>query len=180
LCYGTSYFSRCQRSTHWHYGKTASPPAGKTTSLFFYSYFQTLVGEILLQQRAFGKYHTPGLWTNTCCSHQRPNEETLIAAHRRLVEEMGFDCVLHEVYEFVYKVPFENGLWEHEFDHVLIGRYDGKVSPNPEEVNAYRWVSMNELKQNMKDNPRHYTPWFHIILDEHYDRINAKIKKINF
>jgi len=137
-------------------------------------------GEILLQQRAFGKYHTPGLWTNTCCSHQRPNEETLIAAHRRLVEEMGFDCVLHEVYEFVYKVPFENGLWEHEFDHVLIGRYDGKVSPNPEEVNAYRWVSMNELKQNMKDNPRHYTPWFHIILDEHYDRINAKIKKINF
>lgn len=137
-------------------------------------------GEILLQQRALNKYHTPGLWTNTCCSHQRPGEETLTAAHRRLVEEMGFDCALHEVYEFVYKVPFENGLWEHEYDHIIIGRYDGVVTPNPEEVNAYRWVSMDELKQNMKDNPRHYTPWFHIILDEHYDRINAKIKKINF
>lgn len=137
-------------------------------------------GEILLQQRALNKYHTPGLWTNTCCSHQRPGEETLAAAHRRLVEEMGFDCALHEVYEFVYKVPFENGLWEHEFDHVLIGRYDGKVSPNSEEVNAYRWMSMDKLKQDMKDNPHHYTPWFHIILDEHYESIIAKIKKINF
>lgn len=137
-------------------------------------------GEILLQQRALNKYHTPGLWTNTCCSHQRPGEETLVAAHRRLVEEMGFDCALHEVYEFVYKVPFENGLWEHEFDHVLIGRYDGVVTPNSEEVNAYRWVSVDKLKQDMKDNPHYYTPWFHIILDEHYDRIVAKIKKINF
>jgi isopentenyl-diphosphate delta-isomerase len=134
----------------------------------------------LLQQRSLNKYHTPGLWTNTCCSHQRPGEETLSAAHRRLVEEMGFDCPLQEAYEFVYKVPFKNGLWEHEFDHVLIGRYDGAVTPNTEEVNAYRWITIDELKQDMKDNPHHYTPWFHIILDEHYDSIVAKIKNINF
>ncbi|MEK7619489.1 MAG: isopentenyl-diphosphate Delta-isomerase, partial [Patescibacteria group bacterium] len=88
-------------------------------------------GELLLQQRAFEKYHSAGLWTNTCCSHPRPGEETLAAAYRRLQEEMGFDCPLNEMFTFRYLAPFPNGLTENEVDHVFFGMYDGPVNPNP-------------------------------------------------
>ena len=117
-------------------------------------------GEILLQKRASGKYHSPNLWTNACCSHPMPGEQTLQAAQRRLTEEMGFTCELKEIDAFVYKTEFDNGLIEHEFDHVLIGRYEGKISPNPDEVSEYRWVSISELNSLLSALEEEFTFWF--------------------
>ena len=98
--------------------------------------------ELLLQQRALHKYHSAGLWTNTCCSHPRAGESIEQAAHRRLQEEMGFDCELYKKTSFIYKAEFENGLTEHEFDHILVGHYDQAIHINPQEVAAYKWVDM--------------------------------------
>jgi len=122
-------------------------------------------GELLLQQRASTKYHCGGLWTNTCCSHPSPGESTEKAAHRRLTEEMGFDTELKEIFSFIYKADFDNGLTENEFDHVFTGTYEGKVTPNPEEVGDYKWVGIRELKRDVKKNPSKYTKWFKIILE---------------
>ena len=97
--------------------------------------------EFMLQQRSLAKYHSPGLWTNTCCSHPRPGEATPMAAHRRLKEEMGFECQLNKAFDFIYKTEFENGLTEHEFDHVYIGYYDRDPIVNPEEANGFRRMS---------------------------------------
>ncbi len=116
-------------------------------------------GELLIQQRALSKYHCPGICSNTCCSHPRPAESTEAAAHRRLKEEMGFDCQLKEVFTFIYKVKFDNGLSEYEFDHVFIGKYDGKVFPNPEEVASSKWISIKDLKGDIKKNPCKYSYW---------------------
>lgn len=121
--------------------------------------------ELLIHKRADGKYHCGGLWTNTCCSHQRPGESTLNAAHRRLKEEMGFDCDLVEKFNFIYKAKFDNGLTEHEFDHVLFGKYDGDVEPDATEVSDYAWLSLDDLRKKIKTHPESYTPWFRIILD---------------
>ena len=122
-------------------------------------------GELLVQQRAKGKYHSAGLWTNTCCSHQMPGEETDAAAHRRLQEEMGFDCALREVGSLLYKVSFENGLSEHEYDHMLIGHYDGPVERiNLEEVEDWKWVDPAELLRDIDINPERYTYWFKLSL----------------
>ncbi|MGC8851384.1 MAG: isopentenyl-diphosphate Delta-isomerase, partial [Candidatus Micrarchaeia archaeon] len=99
-------------------------------------------GKLLIHQRAKEKYHSGGLWTNTCCSHPRPGEKLDEAIHRRLVEEMGFDCPLKEVFSFVYQVKFENGLFEHELDHVYIGKFDGDPKPNPAEVMDWKWVDL--------------------------------------
>src|SRR5687768_14206462 len=98
-------------------------------------------GEMLLQQRAQDKYHSGGLWTNTCCSHPLPGENVLDASHRRLMEEMGFDCPLREIFSFTYRAEFDNGLTEHEFDHVFFGEYDGEVIPDTAEVQATRYLS---------------------------------------
>ena len=118
-------------------------------------------GKILLQKRAENKYHSGSLWTNTCCSHPRPGEETETAAHRRLQEEMGFDCPLKEIFSFVYQVNFEkDNLSEHEFDHVFIGTYDKKPKPNPEEVEDFKWISPEELIADIKQNPESYSFWF--------------------
>lgn len=122
-------------------------------------------GEMLIHRRADEKYHCGGLWTNACCSHQRPGESTLDAAHRRLKEEMGFDCNLEEKCFFIYKAKFDNGLTEHEFDHVLFGFYDGDIKPDPAEVSDYAWLSLKELKKRIDQHPENYTPWFRIILD---------------
>ena len=122
-------------------------------------------GELLLQQRAHGKYHCGGLWTNTCCSHPRISETTSDAAHRRLEEEMGFDCELEEVLEFIYKVDFPNGLTEHEYLHVFIGHYEGDPVINPEEANAFRWVAMDALRQDIAQDPEKYTYWFRLALE---------------
>lgn len=122
-------------------------------------------GRMLLQKRAEGKYHCAGLWTNTCCSHQHPGETLEEAAHRRLRQEMGLDTGLREILKFIYRAEFENGLTEHEFDHVFVGRYDGEVSPNPEEVGDHKWVDVKHLKKDIAKNPEKYTPWFRIALD---------------
>ena len=124
-------------------------------------------GELMIQQRAASKYHSPTLWTNTCCSHPRDNETYEEAAHRRLQEEMGFDCELEYKFNFIYKAHLENDLIEHELDHVFIGTFDEDPKLNPEEVMAYRWVELDDLKKDMRKNPQNYTAWFKIIF-EHY------------
>ena len=128
-------------------------------------------GELLLQQRAADKYHSPLLWTNTCCSHQRNGETSLEAGKRRLQEEMGFNCELEEVFWFIYKAPFDNGLTEHELDHVMIGTYNGVPNINPEEVASFKWMTLEAVKLDMEESPEVYTAWFKIIFEEYYHRI---------
>jgi len=123
-------------------------------------------GEILLQQRAFSKYHTPGLWSNTACSHPRPGEDSLKAATRRLKEEMGITAELSVAFEFIYKAGFDNGLIEHEYDHVFFGTFNGAPELNPEEANAYAWAKPAELIKDMRSVPDKYTVWFRIIMDK--------------
>jgi isopentenyl-diphosphate delta-isomerase len=103
-------------------------------------------GELLLQCRAGGKYHSAGLWTNTCCGHPRPGEDTLVAARRRLGEEMGIDCDLQPLFGLRYRADFANGLAENEYDHVFVGRYDGEPRPDPGEVQAWRWAPLDSLR----------------------------------
>ena len=119
-------------------------------------------GEMLLQRRAGEKYHSGGLWTNACCSHPRPGEATAVAAARRLAEEMGFSTPLEKVFDFVYEASFENGLHEHEFDHVFIGEYEGLIEPDPVEVSEFRYVKMDDLAASLESNPEEYTAWFAI------------------
>jgi isopentenyl-diphosphate Delta-isomerase len=123
-------------------------------------------GELLLQRRALGKYHSGGLWTNTCCSHQRSGESTLDAAHRRLREEMGFDCPLEEVHSFVYRAELDPGLTEHEYDHVLVGEWEGAPNPDPNEAMEWRWVAIPELRADIAAQPERYTYWLKFVLDE--------------
>ncbi|MEM0094335.1 MAG: isopentenyl-diphosphate Delta-isomerase [Candidatus Micrarchaeaceae archaeon] len=130
-------------------------------------------GETMLQQRALSKYHTPGLWSNTCCSHPFPNESVLDAAHRRLKEEMGFDCEMKEAFSFIYKTPVGNGLTEWEYDHVIFGSYEGVASPNPEEVADWRWVSFADLKREVANDGSKFTPWLKIVLDRVIEYYNS-------
>lgn len=123
-------------------------------------------GELLLQRRAKEKYHSGGLWTNTCCSHPRPGEEILEAANRRLKEEMGMACNLKPEFSFLYKVEFKNGLTEHELDHVLIGYCDDLPDPNPEEVGEWKYISLEDAQKDSEDHPEMYTEWFKIIIDK--------------
>jgi len=118
--------------------------------------------ELLLQQRSKRKYHSGGLWTNACCSHPKPGENTLVAAHRRLQEEMGFDCKLKKIFSFIYKTKFKNNTFENEFDYVYIGHYGGKINPNKKEVENYKWVDLNLIKKDLLKNPDFYTVWFKI------------------
>lgn len=124
--------------------------------------------EIMLQQRAADKYHSPLLWTNTTCSHQREGENNIQAGNRRLMEEMGFQTELKELFSFIYKAPFDNGLTEHELDHVMIGYYNNEPNINPEEAENWKWMSIDAVKEDMKNHPEHYTVWFRIIFDEFY------------
>ena len=117
-------------------------------------------GDVLMQQRAFSKYHSGGLWTNTCCSHPRPGEEVLAAATRRLQEEMGFTTSLTKAFDFTYKADFENGLTEHEFDHVFVGFYDGKIISNFDEVESYAYRSMEKIESSFTEYADFYTEWF--------------------
>ena len=116
--------------------------------------------KMLIHRRALEKYHTPGLWTNACCSHPRYDERLENSVHRRLVEEMGFDCELKEIFSFIYRAEFHNGLIENELDHVFIGYYDGEVNPNKEEVHEYKWVEIDELLEDINNDPDKYTYWF--------------------
>ena len=130
-------------------------------------------GELMLQQRALHKYHSPGLWTNTCCSHQREGEENLQAGTRRLEEEMGFSVPLEELFSFIYKAPFDNGLTEHELDHVMLGYYEGIPEINSDEVNAWKWMSLNEIASDLTVNPESYTVWFKIIFERFFNHIKS-------
>ncbi len=128
-------------------------------------------GELLLQQRALDKYHSPGLWTNTCCSHQRDGESNIEAGKRRLEEEMGFSCDLEELFWFVYKASFDNGLTEHELDHVMIGHYDQDPEINKEEVASHKWMLLEDVKKDIDMRPELYTEWFKIIFKEYDQRL---------
>ncbi|MFD2528244.1 MULTISPECIES: isopentenyl-diphosphate Delta-isomerase [Polaribacter] len=128
-------------------------------------------GELMLQQRAASKYHSPLLWTNTCCSHQREGESNLEAGKRRLQEEMGFVTDIKEVFSFIYKAPFDNGLTEHELDHVMVGKYNDAPNINKEEVEAYKWMLLDDVKKDIEENPTNYTEWFKIIFDKSYEKL---------
>ena len=123
-------------------------------------------GELLMQQRALSKYHSPGLWTNTCCSHPRAGETLDDATSRRLMEEMGMTCEMHEVYTFIYKAPVGEGLTEHEFDHVFIGQSDDIPVINHEEVESWKYMSIIDLKDDIQLHPEQYTEWFKITFEE--------------
>ena len=128
--------------------------------------------ELMLQQRAAHKYHSPKLWTNTCCSHQRDGETNLEAGKRRLKEEMGFVTDLQEKTSFIYKAPFENGLTEHELDHIMVGYYNEEPNLNKDEVASWKWMSLEDVKSDIARNPQYYTAWFKIIFEKFYEFIN--------
>ena len=130
--------------------------------------------KVLLQQRAACKYHSPNLWTNTCCSHPRAGETNQQAGERRLQEEMGLQVPLQEVFSFIYKAPFDNGLTEHEYDHVLIGYSDAQPQINPEEVASWKWLSLEAIKEDILQAPERYTAWFKIIFEEFYHHLLSK------
>jgi isopentenyl-diphosphate Delta-isomerase len=121
---------------------------------------------ILLQQRAYGKYHSSGLWTNACCSHPKPGESIEAAAHRRLQEELGFDTMLEKAFTFTYKAHFDNGLTEYEYDHVFIGHYEDPIQFNEQEVNAIKYIPLDLLKLEIDENPDHFTEWFKIAMPQ--------------
>lgn len=126
-------------------------------------------GETMLQRRAAHKYHSPLLWTNTCCSHQRVGETNIQAGKRRLQEEMGFVTELNELFSFIYRAPFDNGLTEHELDHVMMGRYDEEPNINVEEVADWKWMKPQDIKNDIIEHPNNYTAWFKIIFEKFYD-----------
>ena len=130
-------------------------------------------GKLMLQHRALHKYHSPGLWTNTCCSHQRLGESNLEAGNRRLFEEMGMEVDLEELFSFIYKAPFDNGLTEHELDHVMIGYSEQSPVINKEEVEDWKWMGMDDIKTDISTQPEAYTAWFKII----FDRVHSHLKK---
>ncbi|OPY62216.1 MAG: Isopentenyl-diphosphate Delta-isomerase [Pelotomaculum sp. PtaU1.Bin065] len=131
----------------------------------FSIFIQNSKGELLIQQRAEQKYHCPGLWANTCCSHPRPDETLGEATSRRLWEEMGFNTKMEEIFSFIYKTEFDNGLTEHEYDHVFVGKWDGTPKINLSEVADYKWISKDILKEDINKNPARYTVWFKIALE---------------
>jgi len=122
-------------------------------------------GELLLQQRALGKYHSGGKWTNTCCSHQRVNEDNYLAARRRLIEEMGMDCDVQYAFNFIYKADVADGLIEYEYDHVFFGISDEQPVPAPEEVAAWRYLSLPALAEELKSKPADYTEWLKVCFE---------------
>ena len=128
-----------------------------------FSVFLWREDQLLLQRRAAGKYHSAGLWANTCCSHPRPGEATIAAARRRLREECGIDPPpLREAFSFIYKADC-GGLWEHEFDHVLLGRCPaGPWTPDPAEIAELRWWELDAVSRELTEQPREFAPWFRL------------------
>ncbi|MEK6279026.1 MAG: isopentenyl-diphosphate Delta-isomerase [Acidobacteriota bacterium] len=122
-------------------------------------------GQLLAQKRAVTKYHSRGLWSNTCCGHPRPHEAIDKASRRRLREEMGFESNLREVFSFVYRAQLEDGLIENEYDHVLVGSFEGVPKPDPLEVSEWKWVDLERLRMDIKEHPEKYTYWFRLTFD---------------
>ncbi|MDX1326477.1 MAG: isopentenyl-diphosphate Delta-isomerase [Arenibacter sp.] len=135
-------------------------------------------GETMIQQRAAHKYHSPLIWANTCCSHQRVGETNVEAGRRRLMEEMGFEVPLKELFSFIYKAPFDNGLTEHELDHVMIGKYNGEPNINPDEVADWKWMKPEDIKKDIEADPDKYSAWFKIIFEKFYDHITQEMNVI--
>ena len=133
-------------------------------------------GEKLLQRRTKTKYHSGGLWTNTCCSHPRPGEPAEKAAHRRLKEEMGFDCELKEVFTFTYHAKLGKNFSEHEYDHVFVGKFEGEPDPNPAEIDDWKWIGLEELKKDMQENPDRYTYWLKVVFDKVVSHLEDNVK----
>jgi isopentenyl-diphosphate delta-isomerase len=130
--------------------------------------------ELMLQKRASNKYHSPNLWTNTCCSHQRSGESNIQAGTRRLYEEMGFTTTLNEITSFIYKAPFDNGLTEHELDHIMVGYYNDDPVINSDEVEDWKWMKIEDVKNDISLNPDLYTAWFKIIFKNFYNHLNNR------
>jgi len=130
--------------------------------------------ELLLQRRALTKYHSGGLWANTCCSHPIRNENQEVTVHRRLREEMGFDCELKPIFSFIYKVTLQNGLTEYEFDHVYLGHYEGSPTPNPLEVDSWKWMPILDVKKDIQENPDAYVFWIKPAMDRFFDYFNVQ------
>ena len=124
-------------------------------------------GEMLLQKRALSKYHSGGLWTNTCCSHPLPDEDMHAAARRKLKQEMGIDLQPEFAYKFIYKANLDKGLIEHECDHVFIGSFDGTPTINPEEVEDWKYTNLHALRIDISKFPQQYTSWFKLIIEHH-------------
>ena len=134
---------------------------------------------MLLQRRAINKYHSGGLWSNTCCGHPRPGETTEAAAERRLAEEMNFDCHLHEVFRFTYRAELADGLVEHELDHVFVGEYDGVPVPSPLEVEEWKWMSLDELRTEMTEKPENFTAWLKIAIGKkEWEQLSATAQTV--
>lgn len=131
-------------------------------------------GQLLLQKRAAAKYHSGGLWTNTCCSHPRPNEAIATAANRRLQEEMGFTCPLTEIFSFTYYAALDRGLIEHEYDHVLLGKFDGMPILNSVEAEAWKWIELDKLKSDLANSPELYTSWLKVCFDKFLEYQNLQ------
>jgi isopentenyl-diphosphate delta-isomerase len=130
-------------------------------------------GDMLLHQRALDKYHSGGLWTNACCSHPLPGEAVEAAAHRRLSEEMGFDCPLRELFQFTYRTEFDNGLIEHEYDHVWVGTYNGEINPDPREVHTFHFLPVNEIIRQLAETPEQFTSWFRLAFPRVIDQLRV-------
>lgn len=128
-------------------------------------------GEMLIHRRAKEKYHSGGLWTNACCSHPRPGEQTEAAAHRRMQEELGMDCEIDAQFTFLYKKALDHGLTEHELDHVFIGKYEQLPDFNEEEIDACKFISVEDLMKSIEFEPQMYTEWFRIVCREYGERI---------
>ena len=123
-------------------------------------------GRLLMQKRAGGKYHSAGLWSNTACGHPRPGEGTAAAARRRLREEMNFECELREEFSFIYRAELEGGLVEHEYDHVFAGTFAGHPTPDPSEVEDWEWVTVEELRRAVRDEPSRYSRWLKLVIED--------------
>ena len=132
-------------------------------------------GDMLLHQRASNKYHSPGLWTNACCSHPREGQQTIEAAEIRLQQEMGFTIPLKKAFDFTYKAALDNGLTEHEYDHVFIGTYDGDIQPDEDEVKDFCFVNMSEIRSAIQSHPQKYTEWFKIA----FPKMEAYLKALS-
>lgn len=132
-------------------------------------------GEMLIHQRALTKYHSPGLWTNACCSHPAPSESILAAAKRRMSEELGIQTELRPAFSFEYREAFDNSLIEHELDHVLVGYTDENPILNPNEVHDFRWVTLDSLLKEINESPEKFTIWFRIILNQNLDKLKKEM-----
>jgi isopentenyl-diphosphate Delta-isomerase len=132
--------------------------------------------EMLLQRRALHKYHSPGLWSNTCCSHPMPGESTMAAAHRRLQEEMGFDCNLTAAFDFRYRSPVGNGLIENEYDHIYIGSYSEAININIEEVSEYTYMPLAEVAEKIEREPDTFTTWFRLVMPRFINHLKQNVQ----